>query len=484
MEKWARVAALVLQHAPISAVIEVLTSEVELVWPSCESQTNLVRYVFKMKYHGSNDLLFEKYPPSTNYINALLKQLYENIEKSYKSFGPEEEYDIFADEFVETVMKWKVINSSTLTEAEDDVAYFTFFAPSTYDSIYHINRYVHIKVLRANNQVGARVWKASYYLTDLLLARPDLAGGKKVLELGSGVGNAMLTIAACVDESAGLIMERADDSRTNRVGSSLANSTHRPLSPRSIIMTDFDHTVLRLLQHNTDLNPSAQYDAPSHRPRDCPVHVRRIDWCTLTNVYADELNHVIREKYSEYTTGMNIDTVTDIDICEDTDNTPSDSSSSSVTTVDPVDLVLAADCTYSEDINVALVGSIEKLLAQSVALRKGNPVSVETNGCPSNREYIDVSTIDLNQTGDRISTLPPCLSQYPYALVVATQRQEATLQHFIDTVTARSPALCLEEVTQPLADVVRASRNKAAGSSYLYYDDSDIRVFCIRPGLC
>lgn len=447
MEKWVEVAALIFQHAPISAVIDALTRNTNLNWPTFESQSELVKHVFHMRY--KDQILMDSFPPSSKYMNALLKQLYANIE-SHDESCKESSEDVFADEFVEVVMKWKVSSSHMNENEDDDVAYITYLTPapgiSREEDTICGRLPVSIKVLRANNQVGARVWKASYYLTDLLLARPDLAVNKKVIELGSGVGNAMLTLAA----------------------SSAAGQS----CPRSIIVTDFDTTVLRLLQHNVRMN-----NHPVEGVH-CPVHVRRLDWCTMTSEYARQLNFTLRDPPfdpSDAVSGSD-----DMFTTAPTGNIPeTDTESIATSDVDPVDLILAADCTYSEDINVALVDAIEKVLTQSTMQRKLQTQSTSMSGSTCNST--DTSpVVDLNTSGQ--VSLPACMRQYPYALVVATQRQESTLQHFLDTITARLPMLRLEEVTQSLRPLVRDGRSMDRCSTFLHYDDSDIRVFCIQLG--
>lgn len=470
MEGWKKVAALMLQHAPINAVMESLTSDLTLEWPSYQSQINLVQHVFKTHFNN------EKFPPSLKYMSTLVKKLYESIENSYLasdpsfSFVKEQECDMFADEFIEIVMKWKII-SNIQYDVDDDVAYYTFFAPTANTSISNntLLNYnpVHIKVLRVS-KVGARVWKASYYLTDLLLACKDMVAGKKVLELGSGVGNAMLTIAACAESH--VICDEGTTQSYTTTNTSL-------LFPRDITVTDFDHTVLKLLQYNVDLN------SPIDRPRHCPVHVRRINWLTLTDAHACQLNRPIDSDsfgcdILQYNC-VNLSDDTCFDICHD--DLPS---TTIATEVDPIDVILAADCNYSEDINEALADSIEKLLVQSVAARQSN--SGGTTNSPDShilQSYLSVATtnnsksVSTSEQSVTVPKIPICLQQYPYALVVATQRQESTLQQFLDTVATRTSTLILEEVTQSLGGVVRSKPS----TSYLYYDASDIRVFCIRP---
>jgi len=107
----------------------------------------------------------------------------------------------------------------------------------------------------------------------------------------------------------------------------VAARSHGP--PASVIMTDFTHDVLQNLQRNIDL------DAETGGERSTFVHSCKLDW-----------NDVCKGTWRESITANAqhqrcVDAITDFDV------------------------LLAADCTYSEDIATALLATIEVFLTQN-----------------------------------------------------------------------------------------------------------------------
>jgi len=101
-----------------------------------------------------------------------------------------------------------------------------------------------IGVTDSFNQVGTVCWPAGYYLVELCFAYPQLIQGKRVLELGSGVG---LT-GVCLNK----------------------------LDPASVVLTDYEEagpaSILSNLRDNIELNC----------PGSSAVSFSALDWCSCS----------------------------------------------------------------------------------------------------------------------------------------------------------------------------------------------------------
>lgn len=157
-------------------------------------------------------------------------------------------------------------------------------------------------VERAHNLVGMRTWGAGMLWCEIFYNSRGIFKDMCVLELGSGVG------------MTGLIAARS------------------PFPPASVIMTDFTDHVLNNLQNNIDL------DTKIGGERATFVHSCKLDW---NDVCKGNINWGQTVPGSEDKLRRCVDATTNFD------------------------LLLAADCTYSEDIATALLKTIEVFLMQN-----------------------------------------------------------------------------------------------------------------------
>lgn len=95
---------------------------------------------------------------------------------------------------------------------------------------WHLNPHpIVVRVAPQENEVGLRPWESAFFLAEYLMANPALTKGKKVLELGAGVGLVGLV--------AGLWCQAS-----------------------GVIFTDCDGEVLKYLRHNVEINEWGQCD--------------------------------------------------------------------------------------------------------------------------------------------------------------------------------------------------------------------------------
>jgi len=140
-----------------------------------------------------------------------------------------------------------------------------------------------------------------------------------------------------------------------------------PNMPRKYMMTDFDQTVLENLANNIQLNFPWQQNAESSA-----VLARALDWSMLSEINVRAMN---------------------------------------------ADIILAADCTYSEDTNTHLVKCIRLFLEYKNASR------ADRADCVRNNNAIDGS----------LSAVESIVSKgIPFAVVACTVRNPATYNDFIE----------------------------------------------------
>eukprot|EP00903_Cladosiphon_okamuranus_P021165 g19441.t1 len=105
------------------------------------------------------------------------------------------------------------------------------------------------RVANRDNEVGLRVWEAGRALSEFCLAHSGLLEGKRVLELGAGVGMTGMAVATSC-------------------------------GARQVVLTDYAPKVLSNLEHNVKINHkllrNGDRNAPPHPSAD--VAVRFLDW--------------------------------------------------------------------------------------------------------------------------------------------------------------------------------------------------------------
>lgn len=144
------------------------------------------------------------------------------------------------------------------------------------------------------------------------------------------------------------------------------------------------------------------------------------------------------------------------------------------------DVVLAADCTYSEDMSMHLVQTIDCLLASTLRFQREHHFS------PSNQFYPSITDSGCAQScstlSDAIDLSPlssqalqgPCNSKEPpFALIACTVRDLVTYEHFIGTLHS-CPQLQAIDVTLWARDL--------AGEQIFYYEGREsiriLRITC------
>lgn len=245
------VAALIFAHTPPAQVIQLL-NELKTPgfnWPEPEAQESFSKIL----------TYCDRFHLSPKYYKSLLKAIQVDVEKNNAAT---------IDDFtVEDCLMERILDAycAPVTNEEDgDEAYFSYVVPSpastnaaasapasTTDAEPAVPLHlVPLRVVRAHNQVGLRVWEAGLFLAELCLAVPPaLFHGKTVLELGAGIG---LT---------GILVARG-------LGSKLA--------PRNMILSDWAGVVLENIQHNVAINFGE--DARVEKESSPSVGAVQVDW--------------------------------------------------------------------------------------------------------------------------------------------------------------------------------------------------------------
>ncbi|CAM9234270.1 unnamed protein product [Choristocarpus tenellus] len=112
------------------------------------------------------------------------------------------------------------------------------------------NDYLTCRVVNQDNEVGMRVWEAGRVLAEYCVSRPELFKGRRVLELGAGVGMTGLTIAACCN-------------------------------PSEVVLTDYAPRVLANLRFNAEINRSTLEKCVRGSET---VVVRSLDWMDYSSL--------------------------------------------------------------------------------------------------------------------------------------------------------------------------------------------------------
>lgn len=276
-----------LQLAPVPFVIEhILKLE---SWPSEECQNRLSKVI----------KCILKFPLSRKYM----KYLTSCLSKTMDGNG-----DVFDDEFMELIIDVVGMTVDN-TQLDSNVGYCGFLVGDTEvengsrTSEYIIYNVIVIRIDKCHNQVGMKTWGAGIFLAEVLNNHPIILQGRRVIELGSGVGQTGLI--ACRKRPHHCVNGRDEDNFS---------------PPIEMCMTDYTDDILRNLQHNVSINVGVD-------PR-CIINCRTLDWNDCVLPQQDQKSPIIFKKY---------------------------------------DVLLAADCTYSEDLCDILVSAIENFLMCEVS---------------------------------------------------------------------------------------------------------------------
>jgi predicted nicotinamide N-methyase len=187
--------------------------------------------------------------------------------------------------------------------------------------------------------------------------------------------------------------------------------------PRDIILSDYTVDTMNNLKHNLDLNRAAV-------SLGCSLTALRLDWTLYKDVTSQYYKNIAGKLGS-------------------------------------VDVILAADCTYSPDICVDLTESIKSMLQASY------------NAIDMPRECCLYTTSD-ESLDEVMASTPSCLKAFPYALVASTLRNEETFQCF---------QAALRESNMIVDDITEWAVSAAGQSNYFYQSDVSvevIKVFCLH----
>lgn len=190
-------------------------------------------------------------------------------------------------------------------------------------------------------------------------------------------------------------------------GLCLAAAAAATAPPESVVLTDYTLDTMNNLDHNIELNRSIISS-------DCALSTLRLDW----TLYKDPDSQYYRDITQQ---------------------------------LGSVDIILAADCTYSPDICIDLTKTIKLMLQTSKGSRK-----------EMGRHSLDDEDA------------PACLRAPPYAIVASTLRNEDTFQCFL---------AALEESCMLIDDITEWTAPTASQRSVFYQSDVSvevIKVFCLR----
>ena len=244
------------------------------------------------------------------------------------------------------------VENFNASEGEEDVCHFSYILDATV---------VPLRIFRKGNLVGLRAWEAGLFLTSFCLQYiPHSFQERRVVELGAGIGCTGILLAKGLHSSS---YTRGRGSYPSKKGL------------KSLVMTDFNDEVNDNLRHNVKAAAISQCMAESKPELDCTdnkVTVAHLDWRTVQT--ADD-----------------------------------------VASLGAADIVLAADCTYSEDICEHVLRTIEMIL------RAGSARSAET-ATEGEGELENESETDAVYW-EQVTSVGPV------ALLACTKRSEETFLH-------------------------------------------------------
>ena len=177
---WANVSALYRQEAPVSLVIGAISSAAEGNPFSWDTQEGLLERVV---------LPVVRHAPSPWYTAQLLRTYSDAAIAS----GAEDLSDGLFTHLAELQPR-----------SNDRSGHLAFTVPSGRrggDGEPAASRELVLRVEPRHNEVGLRMWEAGYLLTEYIVINPALVRGKRVVELGAGLGLTGMAAAACCGAS-------------------------------------------------------------------------------------------------------------------------------------------------------------------------------------------------------------------------------------------------------------------------------------------
>lgn len=369
---------LALQMAPAIVVLDAIHEKYPS-WPSSADQEEIASAL-------SVDHINEYRPPVRGW-----KYLFKVLEKDIRELSASanvDEQDMFTNELMEII-----VESQCAVELENNSGFVSFGSVTISDLL------IPIKVIQSHNQVGTRVWGAGVYLAELMQRVPDILIGQTVLEVGAGVGITGLLIARAIPAAQ---------------------------RPEKVIMTDFHHEVVDLLDYNIQLNCGRGGDEV------CSLLADTLDW---SSVQADD--------YLRY--GAKV--------------------------------MLAADCTYSESGNVNLVYAMKlflKTMTSTASVSAPTAPEPETDSHAPPAAVVDTARTAQTRVGNQ-SYVQTVLSQdKPLVLIACTIRHPATYAHFRSLIDA--------DLELQVSDLTAwAAAQFPSVPTYYYPEDrSAIQLLCIH----
>ncbi|KAG1702479.1 hypothetical protein DVH05_009429 [Phytophthora capsici] len=220
---------------PVKSVIGMIKEQFkhEQHWATLEFQAQVMQTVV-------NDPVCDQFAPLRKYTYRFLKAFVAEIEAVHADVD---------DGLVEALMDF-VLNAKLSDDALNaEVMHHVSYTVPTRDS----SVVVTCRVASVFNEVGLKLWEAGWLLAEYVLAHKSEFRGRKVLELGAGVGFTGLVLA-CV-------------CRSSRV-----------------VLTDYAPNVMQNLRYNVEINSSKFL---------CPVQVQTLDWETWQPNEDDERPDVL-----------------------------------------------------------------------------------------------------------------------------------------------------------------------------------------------
>lgn len=398
------------QTAPSSVLMERLKEEIP-DWPHYSSQIRLLELLDPANamflVHDTADTN-QIHPPITyrKHLNQLLEKEMTKQLVILQQTASEEEAEnlVIADEFMENYMK--TVNEAGMSNDGENCGYVSYTTPLITPSR------IPIYIKRSHNQVGTKVWSAGLYLIELIHSMnhqtPHMDwSGKRIVELGAGVG--VTGIVAGLGIIAPTLLNSPNQLEHNNI----------PTSPCEIIMTDFHPDVLSMIDHSIALTDR---NTPSTtNPSTAVIQLRSafLDW-------NDTTNKTLFETWSPH-------------------------------------CLLAADCTYSSDLNTLLVGLFHdyfktvtpSLLRPTANLSHPSPTATvhEQEGFLPNRLFA---------------------LGIPFVLIACTIRQPETYAHFVTSLQAAAATITYQDITAQAYQSIQISGE-------LYYNDQRpaVQVLCI-----
>lgn len=210
-------------------------------WPDDTLQNFLVDTVHKAASEGC---LFNK-----KWLSVLLKGVVNDIEKN----GGE-----MLDDMTEMIISGECRGIPVVECDEDDGVGYVLY------DLDYLKHAVLLRTMRQHNEVGCRIWEAALYLAELSLGISANFEGKKLLELGAGVGITGLLLAEM-----------------------------KAFCPAEVLLTDYAPAVLSNLDFNVALREARCLPiSPEDIHNRCLVSCRYLDWnsfseCDLADYDAD-----------------------------------------------------------------------------------------------------------------------------------------------------------------------------------------------------